>query len=392
MGSVAEKELDIIIQEETDHPETKNVAEAICDESVTTPNAVSKYKKWLEIGIHALIVLASQTVATILGKLYYDKGGNSIWLVSLTETIGFPILLIPMILNWTPKLEGNNCDDSSSSSMIMSKLLIYVFLGFLVGGGCSLYSIGLLHLPASTFSLISSSQLAFNVLFSLFMRLEKITPLVANSVVLVTISSVLLALQPDDESSTEETSSSGHHHHHNYAIGFVCTLIASAGFGLLFSTTDLMFRKVLKRNSLREIMDVTVCQSFFAMCLILIGLFASKEWRNLKTEMHNFELGKLTYVMILFWISVCWQLYTYSLLGLIMKVSAVFANVVSTLGAPLIPIMSVIIFNDKMSGVKAISIVLAIWGFSSYAYQQYLDELKHKADQVSKKCNEASEG
>lgn len=385
MGSVAEKELDIIIQEDAGHPETKNTAEAICDESVTTPNAVNKYKKWLEIGIHAFIVLVSQSVATILGKLYYDKGGNSIWLVSLTETIGFPILLIPMILNLTPKLEeeGNNSDDSSSS-MIMAKLLIYVFLGFLVGGGCSLYSIGLLHLPASTFSVISSSQLAFNVLFSLFMRLEKITPLVANSIVLVTISSVLLALQPDDKSSTEETSSS-----HHYAIGFVCTLIASAGFGLLFSSTDLMFRKVLKRNTLREIMDVTVCQSFFATCLILIALFASKEWRNLNSEMHNFELGKLTYIMILFWISVCWQLYTYSLLGLIMKVSAVFANVISTLGAPLIPIMSVIIFNDKMSGVKAISIVLAIWGFSSYAYQQYLDELKHNADQVLKKCNEA---
>ncbi|MCE0482367.1 hypothetical protein HAX54_041055 [Datura stramonium] len=374
------------------------MAEAIPDESLTTPNAFSKYKKWLEVGIHAFIVLASQSVATILGKLYYDKGGNSSWLVSLTETIGFPILLIPMILNWTPKLdseeEGNyNCvnNSSSSSSMIMAKLLIYVFLGFLVGGGCSLYSIGLLYLPASTFSLISSSQLAFNVLFSLFMRLEKITPLVANSIVLVTLSSLLLALQPDDESSTNKTSSSAHDHHHNYAIGFVCTLIASAGFGLLFSTTDLMFRKVLKRNTLREIMDVIVCQSFFATCLILIGLLASKEWRNLKTEMHNFELGKLTYVMILFWISVCWQLYTYSLLGLIMKLSAVFANVISTLGAPLIPIMSVIIFNDKMSGVKAISIVLAIWGFSSYAYQQYLDELKHKADQVLKKCNGASE-
>lgn len=346
----------------------------VIPESLTTPKTVNKYKKWLEIGIHTFIVLVSQSVATILGKLYYDKGGNSTWLVSLTETIGFPILLIPMILNWTnnnkiPKLE----EDTKSPSM-MVKLSIYVFLGFLVGGGCGLFSIGLLYLPASTFSLISSSQLAFNVLFSLFMRLEKITPLVANSIALVTISSLLLALQPDE--SSNKTSSSKHH----YAIGFICTLIASAGFGLLLSLTELMFRKILKKNTLREIMDVIICQSFFATYIILIGLFASKEWRNLKTEMHNFELGKFSYVMILFWISVCWQLYTYCLLGLIMKVSAVFANVITTLGAPLIPIMSVIIFNDKMSGVKAISIVLAIWGFSSYAYQQYLDELKHKAD------------
>ncbi|KAK4710863.1 hypothetical protein R3W88_005376 [Solanum pinnatisectum] len=365
------------VQEETD-PKTKKMDALIIipAESLTTPNSVNKYTKWLEIGIYALIVLVSQSVATILGKLYYNKGGKSTWLISLTETIAFPILLIPMTFNCTNnsnKIPNLEYHDSKSPSL-MTKLFIYVFLGFLVGGGCGLFSIGLLHLPASTFSLISSSQLAFNVLFSLFMKLEKITPLIANSIALVTISSLLLALD-----SSNKASSSSLSNHHN-AIGFICTLIASALFGLLFSLTELLFRKILKKSTLREFMDVIICQSFFATCIILIGLFASKNWRNLKTEMNNFELGRLAYVMILIWISVCWQLYTYCLLGLIMKVSAVFANVITTLGAPLIPIMSVIIFNDKMSGVKAISIVLAIWGFSSYAYQQYLDELNHKGD------------
>ncbi|XP_075103131.1 purine permease 21-like [Nicotiana tabacum] len=168
--------------------------------------------------------------------------------------------------------------------------------------------------------------------------------------------------RPDhDSSSKRESSSQGNHH---YVKGFVFTLIASAGFGLLLATTELMFRKFLKKNSLKENMDVIICQSFFATCLILIGLFASGEWRNLKAEMQDFELGEVSYVMILFWIS--------------------------SLGAPLIQILSVtIIFPDKMSGVKAISIVLAIWGFSSYAYQQYLDEQKHKAEFLN--CNGASE-
>ncbi|XP_004233091.1 purine permease 21-like isoform X1 [Solanum lycopersicum] len=373
MGTVAEKELDIInVQEETDDPKTKKIDALIVipAESLTTPNSVNKYTKWLEIGIYALIVLVSQTVATILGKLYYNKGGKSTWVISLTETIAFPILLIPMIFNCTNNNNNKIPNLDSKSPSLMTKLFIYVFLGFLVGIGCGLFSIGLLHLPASTFSLISSSQLAFNVLFSLFMKLEKITPLIANSITLVTISSLLLAIDSSNNASS---------YHHN-AIGFICTLIASALFGLLFSLTDLYFRKFFKKSTLREFMDVIICQSFFATCIILIGLFASKNWRNLKTEMNNFEVGRLAYIMILIWISVCWQLYTYCLLGLIMKVSAVFANVITTLGAPLIPIMSVIIFNDKMSGVKAISIVLAIWGFSSYAYQQYLDELNHKDD------------
>ncbi|OIT39342.1 PREDICTED: probable purine permease 9 isoform X3 [Nicotiana attenuata] len=391
MGIVAEKQLDITIQEETEETKIMEIT-SIVEHQPSTPKA-GKYKKWLEIGIHTIIVLASQSVATILGKLYYNKGGNSTWLSSLTQTVGFPILLIPMIF-WTkrtPKEEEGptlrHINDDTKSPSIMVLLSISVFLGFLLGGGCVLYSIGLLYLPASTYSLISSSQLGFSVLFSLSMRLEKLTPFVSNSVFLLTISSILLAIQPDDSSNkTDESSSQGKR---NYVIGFVCTLIASAGFGLLLATTELIFRKILKKNTLRDIMDVIICQSFFATCLILIGLFASKDWRKLKAEMQDFELGKLSYIMILFWISLCWQLYTYSLLGLIMKVSAVFANVISTLGTPLDPILAVIIFHDKMSGVKAISIVLAIWGFSSYAYQQYLDEKKHKAKLLN--CNGASE-
>nr|XP_009775648.1 PREDICTED: probable purine permease 8 isoform X2 [Nicotiana sylvestris] len=331
MGSVAEKQLDITIQEEAE--ETKNMETPIVKAQSLNPKA-DKYKKWLEIGIHTFIVLASQSVATILGKLYYNKGGNSTWLSSLTQTVGFPILLIPMIF-WTkrtPKEEEGptlrHINDDTKSPSIMVLLSVYVFLGFLLGGGCVLYSIGLLYLPASTYSLISSSQLGFNVLFSLSMRLEKLTPFVSNSIFLLTISSILLALQPDDSSNKTESSSQGKR---NYVIGFVCTLIASAGFGFLLATTELIFRKILKKNTLRDIMDVIICQSFFATCLILIGLLASGEYRNLKVEMQDFELGKLTYIMILLWISLCWQLYTYSLLGLIMKVSAVFANVISTL-------------------------------------------------------------
>jgi hypothetical protein len=42
-----------------------------------------------------------------------------------------------------------------------------------------------------------------------------------------------------------------------------------------------------------------------------------------------------------------------------------------------------------MGGVKAISMVLAIWGFISYAYHHYLDDRnckdeKRNADEVSK--------
>lgn len=82
--------------------------------------------------------------------------------------------------------------------------------------------------------------------------------------------------------------------------------------------------------------------------------------------------------MTLVWSAVCWQVYNIGRTGLIYKVSSLFSNVISTLGLPIVPVLAVFIFNDKMSGLKAISMVLAIWGFVSYMYQHYLDDLKVK--------------
>ena len=50
------------------------------------------------------------------------------------------------------------------------------------------------------------------------------------------------------------------------------------------------------------------------------------------------------------------------------------------LGLPVIPVLAVILFHEKMNGVKAISILLGIWGFISYFYQHYHDDSESKAE------------
>ena len=42
-----------------------------------------------------------------------------------------------------------------------------------------------------------------------------------------------------------------------------------------------------------------VYQSVVATLGALVGLFASGEWKGLSTEMEEFELGKLSYIMAL---------------------------------------------------------------------------------------------
>ncbi|BBH01772.1 Probable purine permease 6 [Prunus dulcis] len=50
-------------------------------------------------------------------------------------------------------------------------------------------------------------------------------------------------------------------------------------------------------------------------------------------------------------------------------------------GLPVVPVLAVIFFHDKMDRIKVLAMVLAIWGFVSDLYQHYLD------DRMSKTAN-----
>ncbi|XP_016494350.1 purine permease 21 [Nicotiana tabacum] len=381
MGETQEKQHHISFEEEADKGADymANSSNITISQSLTSWRA--KYKRWLEIGFNSLLVLICLSAATLLGELYYKEGGKSTWVNSLVQTGGFPVLFPILFLKKREETQDDDNARNNKNPSVWMFLSVYVFLGLLLGGSCMLNAVGLLHLPVSTFSLIAASQLGFNALFSFFLNSQKITTYIANSIILLTISSILLVFQPIDSSSGNGESSKGK----SYTIGFICTLFGSAGMALLLSTTERIFRKIMKKRTVRQVMNVVIWQSFFATCAILIGLFATGEWKWMKSEIQEYKLGKVSYVMTLVWTALCWQIYTIGLLNLIMKVSALFANVITTLSVPLIPVLAVIIFDEKMSGVKAVSMILALWGFLSYGYQQYLDELKLKAEKSAEK-------
>ncbi|XWS49623.1 hypothetical protein CRYUN_Cryun12cG0019000 [Craigia yunnanensis] len=244
-------------------------------------------------------------------------------------------------------------------------------------GDNMMYSYGLLYLPVSTYSLLCATQLAFNAVFSFFLNSQKFTPLILNSIILLTISATLLAVNADSENTS--TVSKG-----KYAIGFLCTVGASATYSLYLSLVQLSFEKVIKRETFSAVLDMQIYPSFVATCGCVVGLFASGEWKSLSKEMKEYQEGKISYLMTLIWTAVTWQVSSIGMLGLIFEVSSLFSNVISTLSLPIIPILAVIFFHDKMEGVKVMAMLLAIWGFLSYIYQHYLDDSKSK---VKKKPN-----
>lgn len=330
---------------------------------------------WIQMGVYSFFLLSGQTVATLLGRLYFDKGGNSKWMSTFVQLAGFPLLL-PFYCISLPK---NPTTDSIHMDRppALTFALLYVSLGILLAGDCLLYSYGLSYLPVSTYSLICASQLGFNALFSFFLNAQKFTPFIVNSLVLLTISSALLVFQTDDSSDSKKISKE------KYITGFLCTLLASAGYALLISLTQLAFRKIIKRNTMRAMLDLIIYQSIVATCVAVAGLFASGEWKDLKKEMEGYELGKISYLMTLIWTAAGWDVFSIGAVGLIFDVSSLFSNVISTLGLPIIPVLALVFFHDKLDGVKVIAMLLAVWGFVSYMYQHYLDDSKSKAESAN---------
>lgn len=332
-----------------------------------------RYQHWFLIALYATLVLLGQSAATLLGRLYFKKGGKSKWMGTLVQLAGFPILLPYYFFISSPSKNPNtnNTNNTLQHQNQPSKLMlafVYVSIGLLGALDCYLYSFGLLYLPVSTYTLICSSQLAFNALFSYFLNSFKLTPCIINSLVLLTISSSLLVFQNEESQNSTKISKK------MYVIGFICTVAASAGYGLVLSLTQLAFNKVIKSENFKVVMDMIIYQSLVATCATLVGFFASGEWSGIKKEMEVYELGKASYVLTLTFTALTWQLFGIGCVGLIFEVSSLFSNAISVLGLPIVPILAIVVFQDKMHGIKAISMVLAVWGFISYLYQQYLDE------------------
>ncbi|MBA0779172.1 hypothetical protein Gotri_003448 [Gossypium trilobum] len=162
--------------------------------------------------------------------------------------------------------------------------------------------------------------LAFNVFFSYFLNSQKFTPSVINSLIL---------LVSHEDSSTPNGVSRG-----KSVIGFICTIVASAGNGLYLSLTHFCFQKVIKRESFY--------QSLVASSAIMLGLFVTGEWKSLKGEMEEHELGKTSYIMVLVWMCILWQGFTIGSTALLFEVSSLFSNSVSAIALPVIPILAVI--------------------------------------------------
>ncbi|KAH0699497.1 hypothetical protein KY290_014314 [Solanum tuberosum] len=304
-------------------------------------------------------------------SIYYEQGGKSIWIATLAQTAGFPILL-PFIFYSSAK---NHTEQPVNSASIFVRASVYIFLGLFQVANSMLFTIGVQYLPVSTYSLISGSQLAFTALTSFLLNRQKITAIILNSVVLLSFSSSAVIFQ-------NETGDSGEISQKTLLIGFTATTFGSLGYALQFSLTEVAFQKVFKSGTLKEVMKMSFFIGLFVTITSLTGLFASGNWNDLEKEIGEYRTGKLSYVINLICTAISWQLYAVGSVGLVYKASALFSNVIINLGSSVVPIFAMVFLKDMMSGLKVFSLLLGLWGYASYIYQHYLDDLEAKTSEV----------
>lgn len=154
-------------------------------------------------------------------------------MATLIQTAAFPLLFLSPF--YSPR---NNSTTTITSTTTLT--LLNLSLGVLLAIGNILYAVDLQYLSLSSFSLLCATQLAFNAIFSFFIKSQKFTILSFNSIALVTLSASLIALD-SDRTNPKESISKG-----EYAVRFLCTIVASAAYSLLLSLIQFSFKKVFK--------------------------------------------------------------------------------------------------------------------------------------------------
>ncbi|KAK8272597.1 hypothetical protein V6Z12_D11G344900 [Gossypium hirsutum] len=306
----------------------------------------------------------------LLTKFYFNNGGKSKWMASLMQTAGFPLLYLPLL--FFPSFNKQ----SPSSSNNITHYVVYFSLGCLLAIDNFMYTVGVKPLSISTYSLLCASQLVFNAVFSVVINCEKLGILTLNSIIFITVSASMVAIHPDSSETKRDEKNPVRKNEHT--IGFISTVGASAGYALLLSLTQFSFDKILKKDRFSVVFEMQIYTSLVSSFVCLLGLFLSLEFMDLKSEMEKFDEGKVIYVVSLIGIALAWQICTVGVVGLIYLVSSLFSNVVSMLSLPFVPVVGVLLYEEKMDAIKVLAMLFTLWGFASYIYQQYLDDKKSK--------------
>ncbi|OVA03501.1 Drug/metabolite transporter [Macleaya cordata] len=213
----------------------------------------------------------------MLQRLYYTHGGNRKWLSSWLQTVGFPFLVAPLSYIYIRKTYGKNTSTSWVFLMEPKLFISSAAIGVILGFDNYMYSAGLSYIPVSTSSLLFSTQLAFTALFAFLMVKQKFTFYSLNSVVLMTMGAVVLALNTSSDRPPGVTQG-------KYFFGFFLTLGGAGLLGFTMPLVELAYGKSSKPITYTVVMQFQFVLSFFATVVCTVGMLINKDFQICHVE------------------------------------------------------------------------------------------------------------
>ncbi|ESQ35878.1 hypothetical protein EUTSA_v10009498mg [Eutrema salsugineum] len=349
---------------------------------------LSQRKWWFSVFFCGFLIFAGDSLVMLLLNFFYvqdnrsesdrDRQYRGTWTQALIQNAAFPILIPLFFLFPLPKQSPETVSDQTSNRRhpFLRVLLLYVSLGVLASVYSKLYALAKLYVG---WGILVSTQLILTSLFSAFINRLKFNRWIIISIIFTLAADFFgtpaFSGTPDeDESDT---------------YGFKAWLILifpTLAFSLSLCLMQLGFEKVLVKTKryankkvFRMVLEMQICVSFIATLVCFVGLFASGEFKELKGDSERFEKGKTYYILSLVGLALSWQVWAVGLLGLVLLVSGLFADVVHMCASPFVSLLVVLAFDftdDDYGWQRRGALLGAVLALASYFY--YLHKTKKK--------------
>ncbi|KAH0652361.1 hypothetical protein KY289_030039 [Solanum tuberosum] len=246
---------------------------------MATQESSSRRKNFLLI-INCIILAIGNCGGPLITRLYFLKGGERIWLSSWLQTVGWPIVLIPLsfsYFNRRREFQGKMLStiDNNNTKLILMTPRIFVAsigIGVLTGFDNYLYAYGVAKLPVSTSALLIASQLAFTAAFAFLLVKQKFTSYSINSIFLLTLGAVVLALHANGDRPNGESKK-------EYVLGFIMTLGAAALYGLILPLFELMYKKAKQGITYTLVMEIQAVYCLISTVVCTVGMIINKDFQ-----------------------------------------------------------------------------------------------------------------
>lgn len=309
---------------------------------------------WVLLFLSSAAMLVAFPASSILSRLYYSNGGTSEWIVSWVAVAGWPLTALMLFPTYF-------FSKTLPTPLNLKLILSYIVLGFLSAADNLMYAYAYAYLPASTAALLASSSLVFSALFGYLLVKNKLNASIINAIVFITAAMTIIALDSSSDTYGNITTS-------QYIMGFIWDILGSALHGLIFALSELVFVKLLGRRSFHVVLEQQLMVSLFAFVFTTIGVIVSGDFQGMKSEAKNFKGGSTSYILVLIWSAITFQLGVLGATAVLFLASTVLAGVLNAIRVPLTSIAAVILLHDSMSSFKILSLVVTFWGFGSYIY------------------------